>query len=450
MVSVSICDVFRQARSSVFDAEDSAWGDVDALMADTIVGLFEAMGESEVEQRVGVKLYERSPERKHRRNGWRERQVQTSFRTLTIRLPRLRDCGFVPSFLEPNHRAIATTEQYVQKAFLCGISRAEIERLMESATGCRPSEGLIRRVQSKLDENAEDFRKRKLTKRYTYLFLDAAWVKNIIGVYARRVCILTAVGVSEDGRREVLGFERASKECTASWGRFLEHLLDRGLNLESIRLVISDEHEGLKKAVAERLGDVPHQLCWAHRCRNLFEAVEKADRKAFSERLRTIYRSEHLSGARDAFRQFKFDWKSKYPLLVATTEEDLGYLLAFYDVPELHREYVRTSNPIERLFVELSRSRFASGAFVNRQACDRVVGGVFIRINEIWSSVDIWEERRRKRARKEQAFKASQGTGSQKEAAPMVQTTESRSSHHTDPASGARGAPQQSPILPDG
>jgi transposase-like protein len=449
MASLSVRELFRQARSCVVDEEGQAYGDLDVQIADAITCLFEFMAESEVERRVGVKLYERGAERKNQRNGYRSRSVQTCFTTLTIRIPRVRQGGFIPSYLEANRRAVSTTEKWVAKAFLSGVSRAEIIRLMESATGCRPSEGLLKRVQEDLDERARVFRERPLTKRYQYLFLDAAWVKDIVGVSARRICILCAMGITEDGEKEILGFERAQQESQQSWGRFLESLIRRGLDPCALQIVISDEHGGILAAVEDKLGDMAHQLCWAHRCRNIFEQVKKTDRKAMVESLRLIYRADHLTSAKAAFRSFKTRWAGEYPNVVANTEEDLGHLLAFYSAPDLHREYLRTSNPIERCFVELRRSRFGCGAFANRQSCDRVAANVFMRINQFASGKSIWTERaqrlKRKRA-KEQAESSSKTTAG---TVPKNRPAE-RQDEPTGPVAGARGAPQQSPILPDG
>jgi len=442
MASLSVCELFRQARSSVSDLEDARFGDLDALVADAITGLFEGMAESEVERRLGVKLYERGPARQGHRNGHRERRAQLSFTTVTIRIPRLREEGFVPSFLERNRRAMGTTEKWVERAFLCGVSRAEVIRLLESTTGCRPSDDLLRRVQGQLDTLVRQFRERALSGRYIYLFLDAAYVKDIVGLGARRICILCAIGVTAQGKREILGFVREPRECAASWGRFLGSLIARGLNPLAVELVISDEHEGIKAAVQEKLGDVRHQYCWAHRCRNIFKAVLKADSKELFRGLRAVYQAEHETAARMALRSMAQRWRDRYPAIVAELEKDAGNLLAFYHAPYLHREYVRTSNPVERPFLELRRSRFGCGAFANREACDRVVGHTFIRLNQMWEETDIWMERKRRRERAKER-------GEKEQAATTPEACD-RLAHRMDPISGSRVAPQQSPILPDG
>ena len=393
---ITLSELARQTRELVSDPEDRLYGDLDASMADAIKSLLEGIAVSEVEKRAGVRLYERGETRRDWRNGYRKRKVQTAYKTITINIPRLRGQGYVPSYLEPGHRAIAAVDDWVSKALLVGMHRADIIRFMEETTGCRPSDKLIKRVQEGLDQQAKKWKERKLRNDYLYLYLDAAWVKDIVGINASRVCVLTAVGIGQDGQKEVLGFERAQRESESSWRGFLTRLKERGLDPTRLRLVISDEHKGLILAVAEVLGDVPYQLCWAHRVRNILKSTEKKDRHAVLEGLRRIYKAAHKSEAKAAFREWKARWLAKYPQVVMNLEEDLGSLLSHYDCPELHWKYLRTTNPIERVFLELRRRRFGCGAFANRWQSDRIVFGVFLWLNRIWKDKDIWQERARK------------------------------------------------------
>ncbi len=402
MGSITLSEVLRQTRELVSDPEDALYGDLDSAMADAIKCLLERIAVSEVEKRAGARLYERGDSRMDYRNGYRRREVQTAYKTITIRIPRLRGQGYVPTYLEPGHRAIAEVEDWVAKALLVGMHRADIIRFMEEITGCRPSDKLIVRVQEGLDTRAKKWKERKLTGRYEYLYLDAAWVKDIVGVSASRICILTAVGITEDGEKQLLGFERAQRESESSWRGFLSRLVRRGLDPRLLRLVISDEHKGIQPAIAEVLGDVPYQLCWAHRVRNILKAAEKKDRHDLVEGLRRIYKAVHKASAQSAFRRFRSRWSGKYPHLVANLEEDLGYLLSHYDCPELHWKYLRTTNPIERVFLELRRRRFGCGAFANRESSERIVFGIFLWLNKLWKGKSIWHERAQKAKRARQ------------------------------------------------
>ena len=407
MNSITLKDVLEKAACQMVDEENLVYGDLDSAMAGLTKLLLEAMAESEVEKRLGVRLHERSEARCDHRNGYRHRRVQMSYQVVEMRIPRLRGQGFVPSFLEPNHRAIEQVEKWVGKAFLSGLSRSQVIRILESTTGCRPSDSLLRDVQLELDRQVKAFRERPLLKRYQYLFLDAAWTKDIVGVNATRICIMTAVGVTYAGEKEILGFERTVMENESSWKGFLSRLAQRGLRPNDLALVISDEHSGLLNAASEVLGDVPHQLCWAHRMRNVRKAVLADDRKAVVLGLQNVYDAKHLVGAKDAFRLWEQRWNEKYPSVVQSVREDLGHLLAFYSCDALHWEYIRTSNPIERVFRELRRQQFGCGAFANRDACNRAAFRVFNWLNELWKGKDIWQPRLRKSKRNKQMEEAA-------------------------------------------
>jgi transposase-like protein len=405
MSSITLKEVLEKAACRIADEENLVYNDLGTAMASLTRVLLEAMAESEVERRAGVRLYERGETRCDYRNGKRLRTVQMSHQVLEIEIPRLRGQGFVPSFLEPNRRAIAEVEGWVTKAFLSGLNRCNVIRLFERTTECRPSDDLLRRVQVQLDSQVAAFRERPLAGRYQYLFLDAAWAKDIVGLNATRICILTAVGVTHSGEKEILGFERAGTERESAWRGFLSRLVERGLRPSDLALVISDEHNGLLSAAAEVLGDVPHQLCWAHRCRNVRKAVLAVDREAVNSGLKEVYDAKHLKDAKDAFRRWERRWQEKYPSVVQSVREDLGYLLAFYGCPELHWEYIRTSNPIERVFRELRRQQYGCGAFANRDACNRAVFRTFNWLNELWKGKDIWQPRLRKTKRNNQEAK---------------------------------------------
>lgn len=399
MGSITLREVFRKAACHIGTAEDQLWGDLNSAMAGMTKVLLEVLAESEVERRAGARLHERGEGRADYRNGYRTRTAQLSYQVVEIRIPRLRGQGFVPSFLEPNHRAIAQVEGWVDKALMAGLGRSEVIRLLESTTGCRPSNTVLKRVQSALDKRVKEFRERPLKGRYEYLFLDAAWAKDIVGLTATRICIMTAVGITYSGEKEILGFERTTLENESSWRGFLGRLVSRGLKPSDLALVISDEHGGLLKGASEVLGDVAHQLCWAHRMRNVRKAVNVCDRGAVVAGLQDVYKAANRAAAKAALLRWCTRWRPNYPGVVASVEEDSGRLLAFFACPELHWEYVRTSNPIERVFRELRRQQFGCGAFADREACNRAVYRVFSWLNGLWLGKDIWQHRLRKRKR---------------------------------------------------
>lgn len=399
MASVSLLSSLRQMASRIGDPEDALHGDIGALTADVMRCVLEAAAESEVERRLGFRLHERTKEGQVRpdyRNGYRRRVAQLSTVSVCIRLPRLRLSGFVPGFLARGERAVRLVDEWVYHAMLSGVSRSELCRLLERLTGFVPSPRLLGRVEAELDAEVKRFKECRLTGRYRYLFVDAAWVKDLVGRSVGRVCVLMAIGVTDGGRKEILGFERARQETVSSWRGFLTRLVDRGLDPGHLWQVISDEHKGLLEAVPEVLGDVRHQLCWAHRARNVRDAVAASDRRQIACDLRRIYRAGSLYEADANLRAFCSRWQDRYPGVTQKLREDARYLLAFFEVPREHWAYVRTTNPIERTFREVRRWRRGCGAFANTKTCDRLFYKVSRLLNERWRERDVWFERRRR------------------------------------------------------
>jgi len=169
---------------------------------------------------------------------------------------------------------------------------------------------------------------------------------------------LCAYGITTEGRRELIDFLLVKAEGEDTWYGFLWSLWSRGLRGEFLELMVTDGQPGLIKALGRLWPAVPHQRCWAHKLRNL-ENKLKASQKACLEEAKLIYQAEHRTEAIRRFRHWKRRWQARAPKAVACLETDLEELLAFFDCPKLHWKRLRTTNVIERLFVEVKRS-FAS------------------------------------------------------------------------------------------
>lgn len=397
MVSVSVGSVFRQMASRIGDRDDDLYGDLSAVRGDMARCVLEAAAVSELEARLGFRLGQRAtPDRPRTdyRNGYRTRTVQLVDGSVVIRLPRMRLSGFIPGFLRPQHRAMAEVDTWVEQALLCGVSRAELCRLMSIVTGFVPAPSVLTRVEATLDAKVKQFKERRLQSAYEYLYLDAAWVKDLIGRTTGRICVLMAIGVTVEGQKEILGYERVQRESCSTWRGFLTRLVARGLAPDRLHLVVSDEHRGLLEAVPEVLGEVPHQLCWAHRMRNVRDAVVAAHRVQVRDDLRGVYDAASLTEADANLRAFCRRWGSTYPGLAAKLLGDARYLLACFAEPLCRRKYLRTTNPIERTFREIRRWRRGCGAFANVTSCDRLFFKVAHLLNQRWATQDLWYKRR--------------------------------------------------------
>src|SRR5213080_3658998 len=253
------------------------------------------MMEAEVSELIGAELGERRPDdRATHRNGYRPRRWDTRAGEIELRIPKLRQGSYFPSFLQPRKRSEQALVAVVQQAYVCGVSTRRVDQLVESL-GLRVSRSEVSRICAGLDEQVEVFRTRPLEGRYPYLWLDAKVEKVRDGGRVVRKCLVIAHGVHESGRREVIGLDCGEAETEAFWRDFLRGLVKRGL--AGVQLVVSDAHEGLKGAIGQVLG-CPWQRCTVHFLREALGHCPKDAQGMVAAAIRPIFNAASEDEAR--------------------------------------------------------------------------------------------------------------------------------------------------------
>ena len=237
-----------------------------------------------------------------------------------------------------------------------------------------------------LDQAVEGFHHRPLGDDWAYLFLDGVWLKVRRACGPQRVLLLVAYGVRRNGRRELLAFTRAKGESQAGWEGLLNDLFQRGLCGKNLQLVITDGCAGLARAIETVYPRVRHQRCWVHKMRNLLEKVKRRDEGQVKAEAQKIYLAQNVAAARRAFERFRFHWRCRYPVLVRQLERDLPELLHFFALPVHLWRKLRTTNVIERCFVEVRRRTRPMVVFTNVESVDRIIYAIFSRFNEDWKT----------------------------------------------------------------
>ncbi len=202
----------------------------------------------------------------------------------------------------------------------------------------------------------------------------------------QKVLLLVAYGIRSDGTRELLAYTRAKSESQAGWEGLLNDLFGRGLCGRKLQLVISDGCPGLARALETVYPRARHQRCWVHKMRNILEKARRRDEKQMKAQAQKIYLAENVAGARRAFERFRFHWQSGYPAMVRQLERDLPELLQFYQLPRHLWRKLRTTNVIERCFVEVRRRTRPMVVFTNVESVDRIIYAIFSRFNEDWKN----------------------------------------------------------------
>jgi len=359
-------------------------GDGDFLR-ETVHLLAQGVMEAEVTEITGVPKGERAPDRRlTQRNGYRDRRWDTRVGTIDLAIPRVRDGNYFPSLLEPRRRAERALLAVVQEAYVLGVSTRRVDDLVQSLgiTGISKSE--VSRICAALDAEVETFRKRPLDDTaYPYVFLDATYLKVREAGRVVSMAALVATGVAMSGERRVLGVELSSGNDEGSaWPAFIRSLVGRGLH--GVRLVISDDHAGLVKAIREQLLGSGWQRCRVHLTRNAQDLVPRSARSMIASAVRSIFEQPDERAAREQFGQVIDSLQARFPTVARLLLDAETDLLAHFSFPETHRRQIRSTNPLERLNKEIKRRTAVVGIFPNRAAVIRLVGMILAEQDDEW------------------------------------------------------------------
>jgi transposase-like protein len=370
--------VLETVRKAIAD------GDVDFLREGVRV-LAQAVMEAEVTELTGVPKGERDPERRlTNRNGYRDRRWDTRVGTLELSIPRVRDGSYFPSLLEPRRRAERALLAVVQEAYVLGVSTRRVEDLVEALGIASISRSEVSRICAALDAEVEAFRSRSLAdETYPYLWLDATYVKVREGGRVVSMAALVATGVAHSGERRILGLELAAGNDEGSaWPAFIRSLVERGL--AGVRLVISDDHRGLVKAVREQLLGAAWQRCRVHCTRNAQDLVPRHARSMIASAIRSIFEQPDERSAREQSGRVIESIRPRFPAVAELLTDAEPDLLAHFTFPDTHRRQIRSTNPLERLNKEIKRRTAVVGIFPNRASLIRLVGMVLAEQDDEW------------------------------------------------------------------
>jgi putative transposase len=371
----------------VSNLRESFWGDLNSKTREAWQKFFEADSERQRDRFAVVDAYERNvAQRRDYRNGYYERDFVTVLGTLRLRIARTRGQSFLPTGLEPFQRRAPEVSMLIREAFLRGISTRQVGRVVGMITRESISAQTVSQLTRDLDEAVRQFHAAPLSDDWVYLFLDGVNLKVRRESGRKCVQMLVAYGVRQDGRRELLSFMRSQGESQQAWEGMLDDLYRRGLRGRHLQLIITDGCPGLAAAIQTVYPRVPHQRCWVHKMRNIREKGRKRDRDELKQMAQAIYLAENRKQARAAFRRFKLRWQTEYPTMVKQLEKDLPDLLAFFDFPKHLWKRLRTTNIIERCFVEVRRRARPMVCFVNVQSVDRIIYSIFHRFNLEWKT----------------------------------------------------------------
>jgi putative transposase len=359
--------------------------DVEARVRQGVKAVLEEVLEEEMTQHLKAGYRELTPTRRGERNGRYFRNLVTPAGKIErLEVPRDREGEFVTEVFERYKRMTGDVEEAVLEMYLSGISVRKIAGVTDALSKVRVGKDAVSRIATRLQEQQKEWRERSLEeKAYPYLYLDATYLKVRWGARVTTMALLVAVGVDEEGFREILAVEVAGTEKGVAYASLLRGLIDRGL--KGVRLVVSDDHEGIKAAVAGELAGVEWQRCVVHFERNVLSSVPTSEMSEVAEDLKAIFKVRREKSARALAEEFVELYGKRFPKAVAVFEAGIGDALTYLSFPGSHHPRLRTTNMLERLFKEVKRRTRVVGVFPNETSASTLATEIALRSSEEWA-----------------------------------------------------------------
>lgn len=330
---------------------------------ETINGLLE----EEADRLCKAKRYQRVAERADTRAGHYTRSLQTQAGEVALKVPKLRSLPFETQIIERYRRRESSVEEALLEMYYAGVSMRRIEDITDALWGSRVSPSTISELNQKVAVQIDAWRNRPLKDTYAYVWLDAIWLKRSWAGEVQNVSVLVAIGVGEEGYREVLGVQEGAREDKESWRGFLKNLKARGL--KGTELFITDKCLGLVEAIGEIYPEAKWQRCVVHWYRNVMNAAPRTQIKDIAAMLKAIHAQEDRAAALQKAQEVQKKLLAmKLPKAAQIVREGIEETLSYMGFPREHWLKIRTTNPLERINREIRRRTRVVGAFPDGNA----------------------------------------------------------------------------------
>lgn len=355
------------------------------FLRDLVQQVVQTMLEAEMEAHLGAGRYERTPDRRGYRNGYKPRTLQTRVGTLELLVPQDRDGSFSTELFARYQRTEQALVLTLMEMYLQGVSTRKVAAITEQLCGTRFSKSQVSTLTVQLDARLQAWRDRPLNATaYPYLTVDARYekVRQDGRVVSQGVLLVSAV--RDDGYRELVAVDVAATESEATYQELFRSLKRRGL--QGVELVTSDDHQGLRQAIERHFQGASWQRCQVHFSRNLQGLVGRRERGALAADLRAIFACPTREQAGELAGQIAAQWRVRALRVAERLEDELEDCLACLAFPASHQRRIRTTNGLERVSQELKRRTRVVRIFPNRAACLRLVTALAAEISDEWES----------------------------------------------------------------
>jgi putative transposase len=344
----------------------------------------------EREQTLKAESHQRTADRQGYANGFKPKTIRTRVGEVPLRIPQTRGYHdedgrpFYPKSLERGVRSERAMILAVAEMYCRGVSTRKVTAIVEKLCGLEVTSTQVSRAAAELDEELEAWRSRPIGE-ITYLVLDARYEKVRHGGAVVSCAVLTAIGITPDGKRSILGCSVELSEAEHHWRKFLQSLLDRGMH--GMKLVVSDDHAGLKAARQAVMPGVPWQRCQFHTIQNAMAHVPKvAMRVDVARDIKRIFNADDAAEADRRLKDTVTRYQKSAPGLAGWLEANVPEAITVFGFPPGHRRRLRTNNGLERLNKEIKRRTRVATLFPNEASLLRLVSAVLSEISDDWET----------------------------------------------------------------
>lgn len=357
------------------------------VLAPLLENLLNAALEGEMDAHMNLDERENG----NRGNGYGTKQVQSSMGELTVQTPRDRDATFDPQFIKKRERILADSlSERIIGLYALGTSTREISELMEEQFGNKISAETISAITDRVLPELQSWRNRSLDAVYPIVWLDAIHYK-VMDDENRPVsrAIYNVLGLSADGRKDLLGMYIAKSEGANFWLGVLTDLQNRGV--EDILIACIDGLKGFPESIASVFPQTTVQLCVIHQIRNSLKYVASKSQKEFMGDLKKVYGAVNKDAAEDALLDLEQKWGEQYPVVIRSWQENWDRLSAYFEYTALIRKIIYTTNTVEGYHRQLRKVTKNKGVFTNDTALEKLVYLAYTRIRRKWTMpVNNW------------------------------------------------------------
>lgn len=340
--------------------------------------------EVEITDHLGAEPYERTAGRAGYRNGYKPRTLTTAVGDLHLLIPQDRDGTFSTRLFERYQRSDKALVLALMEMYVKGVSTRKVAAITEKLCGKSFSSQLVSKLSKGLDSHVESWRTRPLEGEYPYLIVDARYEKVRTNGRVISQGVLIAIAVNPEGKRQIVAVEIADTENTTTWSELFKQLKKRGLS--GVKMVTSDDHEGIKAAVRRHFQGASWQRCQFHFIGNVLPLAPRGQKKKLHADLRTIFDSPDLETARRRLGETVERWSSLRPDVASKLDDEIEDCLSCFHFPAPHRKRTRTSNCPERFNQEIKRRTRVVRIFPNRQSAMRLIGAVCMEQSDEWET----------------------------------------------------------------